>query len=213
MPKAATLALMMTLVLFLALSITRTHPSPTSPTSLRVVIDPGHGGHDPGAMVGNVQEKDLVLAIALRLAALARAHPHLEVILTRDSDRFVALEDRLALTHRAGAALYVSIHANSFPQADRCGVETLVDSARPLGDPSFRLAEEIQREVARTTGAKDLGVRRQSLYLRGAKVPAVLVEVGHLSCPAERTRLISQGYQERIAQGILQGILTFLGPS
>jgi len=214
MPKAATVALMMTLVLFLSLTLRPTPvapPASPSPKVVRVVVDAGHGGKDPGASIGGVDEKDLNLALALRVAALARSYPNLEVVLTRDTDRYLTLEERLGLAHRLGAAAYISIHGNSFPQATRCGVETLVDTTRSPGDPSYSLAEHVQREVVLATGAQDLGVRRQPLYLSSCRVPAVLVEVGHLSCPAERIRLLSPAYQDRLAKGILQGILEFLG--
>ncbi len=209
MPKVATLLVIMTLVLVLAWTL-RPVPTDLEVSKVRVVIDAGHGGQDPGAIVTGVQEKGINLALALRVAALAKNNPHLEILLTRDTDRFLTLEERLAMAHRSGAALYVSIHSNSFPQTTRCGVETLVDTSRSPGDACYALAAAIQREVVKATGAKDLGVREQALYLRSAKIPAVLVEVGHLSCPSERQKLVDPAYQDKIAQGVLAGILAFI---
>lgn len=211
MPKVVTVALAMTLFVILTLGITGSlHQPLPRPGATVVVLDAGHGGHDPGAIVGGVQEKDVVLAIALRVQSLALWNPNLKVILTRSTDRYVDLPSRAALPDETGAALYLSIHANSNPDAKRCGVETLVDTSRSATDPSFALARAVQDAVCRATGATNLGVRRQSLYTRQARVPAALVEVGYLTCAAERSRLTSASYQERIAHGILDGILDFL---
>lgn len=175
-----------------------------------VVVDPGHGGRDPGATVAGVEEKDLVLGIALTLKLLSEGGP-VEVVLTRSSDRYVELKERVAFAERIGAALYVSIHANACDSPDVRGIETYVDSSRPPSDPSWRLAEEIQRALCRRTGAPDRGVRTQKLYLRHTRLPAVLVEVGYLTNSLERERLLDPAYRRLVAQGILEGIISFLG--
>ncbi len=90
----------------------------------RIVIDAGHGGHDPGAHGNGIVEKDLVLDIALRLQTLLQEHPGVEVILTRDSDEFVALEERTAIANRESADLFLSIHANASTRKDARGLET-----------------------------------------------------------------------------------------
>lgn len=176
-----------------------------------VVVDPGHGGHDPGAIVEGIQEKDLVLQIALKVLSLANSVPDLRVVLTRMSDRYPELKERVRLAEEVGAALYLSIHVNSFPDPNICGVETYVDDSRSPDDPSWALAQAVQKAVCTATGAPDRGVRSQRLYMRHTRLPAALVEVGYLTCPAERTRLLEPWYQEEIARGILQGILHFLG--
>ncbi|MGH9147217.1 MAG: N-acetylmuramoyl-L-alanine amidase, partial [Vicinamibacterales bacterium] len=79
----------------------------------RIVIDPGHGGHDPGALTNGVSEAELVLDIALRLEELLRQQPNTDVVLTRRSDAYVPLEERTALANREGADLFLSIHANA----------------------------------------------------------------------------------------------------
>lgn len=90
----------------------------------RIVIDPGHGGHDPGAKGKGVGEAELVLDIALRLEALLTQEPGVEVILTRRTDEFVSLEERTAIANRETADLFLSIHANASPAAQAGGVET-----------------------------------------------------------------------------------------
>jgi len=90
----------------------------------RIVIDPGHGGHDPGARGRGVSEAELVLDIALRLEALLKAEPGVDVILTRRSDTFVPLEERTAIANREAADLFLSIHANASRAKQAGGVET-----------------------------------------------------------------------------------------
>jgi N-acetylmuramoyl-L-alanine amidase len=90
----------------------------------RVVVDAGHGGHDPGAIgPRRVREKDVTLAMARRLAKRLRA-AGFEVVLTRKDDRFLALEERTAIANTSGGDLFVSIHANAHPRRNRSGVET-----------------------------------------------------------------------------------------
>ena len=92
----------------------------------RIVIDPGHGGHDPGAEANGVVEAELVLDIAARLEKLLTEHPGVEVLLTRTDDRFIPLEERTAFANREGADLFLSIHANASRQVSTRGVETYV---------------------------------------------------------------------------------------
>ncbi len=90
----------------------------------RIVIDPGHGGHDPGAKGGGVTESELVLDIAVRLEKLLAALPGVEVVLTRREDTFVSLQERTAIANRESADLFLSIHANASSAASVRGVET-----------------------------------------------------------------------------------------
>ena len=90
----------------------------------RIVIDAGHGGHDPGAQGNGIVEKELVLDVALRLQALLAETPGFEVVLTRGTDEFIALEERTALANRAGADLFLSIHANASTAKEARGLET-----------------------------------------------------------------------------------------
>jgi N-acetylmuramoyl-L-alanine amidase len=93
----------------------------------RIVIDPGHGGHDPGTIgPGGLQEKDLVLDVALRLEKLLRAEPETEVVLTRSTDVFVPLEERTGIAKEKDADLFLSIHANSSRNPRARGIETYI---------------------------------------------------------------------------------------
>jgi N-acetylmuramoyl-L-alanine amidase len=90
----------------------------------RIVIDPGHGGHDPGAQGNGIDEANLVLDVALRLEALLKTQPTFEVVMTRRTDEFIPLEERTAIANREGADLFLSIHANATHDAVVRGVET-----------------------------------------------------------------------------------------
>jgi N-acetylmuramoyl-L-alanine amidase len=90
----------------------------------RIVIDPGHGGHDPGTKRSGLSEADLVLDVAKRLEALLLKEPGVEVVLTRRNDTFIPLEERTAIANREGADLFLSIHANSSRNTRAGGVET-----------------------------------------------------------------------------------------
>jgi N-acetylmuramoyl-L-alanine amidase len=100
----------------------------------RIVIDPGHGGHDSGARGNGIDEADLVLDIALRLEKLLARTPGVDVILTRRTDAYVPLEERTAIANREGADLFLSIHANASNNTRASGVETyFLNFATSLG--------------------------------------------------------------------------------
>ena len=119
----------------------------------RIVIDPGHGGHDTGTISANgMREKELVLDVGRRLRAyIKNNYPDVEVIMTRDSDRFVALEERTAIANSRHADLFISVHANASPSRAASGVETFFVS------PDRAPAEDLQaaaRENVRVPDAK-----------------------------------------------------------
>ncbi len=184
--------------------------APSLDSPITVVVDAGHGGHDPGAVVAGVEEKDIVLDIALRIFELSRASP-IQVVLTRSTDRYVDLKERVRFAERVGAVLYISVHANYVSDPRVRGIEVYVDDTRPPSDPSWRLAEAVLGALVAETKARNRGVRTQKLYLRHTDLPAVLVEVGYLSNPKERSLLLTPSYRERLARAILEGILEFLG--
>ena len=186
--------------------------SVNSPTA-RVTIDPGHGGYDPGATVEGVAEKNVNLAIARRLKALGNEHPTLDFVFTRTSDNYLPLLDRLEVAESRGSDGYISIQANSFSDPGVTGVETILDRSRPREGRSWNMAELVQDSIVDRTGARDRGIRYQRLYTRYTAVPAALVEVGFLTSPIEREKLISRSYQEEVARGIIQGLLRYFSSS
>jgi N-acetylmuramoyl-L-alanine amidase len=115
----------------------------------RIVIDPGHGGQDPGARVRGLTEAGVVLDIALRLEKLLQDQPGVDVVLTRRSDEYVPLEERTALANRAEADLFLSIHANASRNTNALGVETYFLNFAPTPEAEAIAARE-NADSART---------------------------------------------------------------
>lgn len=168
-----------------------------------VVIDAGHGGHDPGARaVRGLSEKHLVLDTSRRIAAILR-QSGLRVIETRTRDYFVTLDKRVAISNRNRNTVFVSIHYNWARRSKASGVETFF-----CGSRSSRLAANIQREIRRPYGAIDRGVKFRKFYvLRNNNRPAVLVELGFLSNPAENKKVQNAAMRQRLAEAVARGIL------
>jgi len=175
-----------------------------------VVLDAGHGGRDPGAVCDGVKEADVNLAITERVAALIEADDRLDVKMTRTLDISMSLENRIAIANHADVALYLSVQSNACDYPDATGVVTLVSDTLDTGAASWQFAEVLQDTVTGATGARDRGVLAQDLYLHRAEMPAALIEVGFLTNDGERTQLTDPDYQQTIAQGIYDGIITYL---
>jgi N-acetylmuramoyl-L-alanine amidase len=232
----------------LALSLAAREPAFT------VVLDPGHGGEQEGAVSpAGVKEKDLALDIARRIAARLK-RSGAKVILTRSGDIGVPLANRAAIATAIRADLFVSVHLNSMPTAEQRrasrGVETYFLSAdasdthasavaarenadRLAGEPepdpadpvaailddladaaslqgSSRLAYAVHERLVERLGAEDRGVKQAPFYvLAGARMPAVLLEVGFISHEEDARRLGTRDYQERIAEAVAEGIAAF----
>ena len=185
-------------------------PQPEPAPVYTIAIDAGHGGRDPGAVADDVMEKDINLAIVEILRDLINAQPDMVAVQIRTLDIFIALEDRILQAEEAGADLYVTVHVNSYSTEEPDGVETIVDNTREQDDDSWVLAELIQEGVTEATGARDRGARSQESYLQRTQMPAVSVETGYITNPAERAKLIDPEYQATIAEGILNGIRQFI---
>lgn len=171
----------------------------------RVVLDPGHGGEDPGAVVGEAQEKDINLAIALLVRNQLAEQEGVVVLMTREQDVYPSLTDRADFANREKADLYVSIHANSLEDNSYAGIFTFY---HPDKRSSRTPAETIQAAVTAASGGLDRGVRSEDYaVLRETDMPAVLVETGFMTCPEELALLLDADYQKLLAQGIAEGIL------
>lgn len=184
-----------------------------------VVIDAGHGGPDPGAVsASGLLEKDLTLAVALQLEQLLnRAAVHTVMVRTEDTDladpgatirKTEDLRRRVELGHAPGVDLYISLHANSFPNPAYSGAQTFYFPGR---DEDRRLAEAIQASLRSSLGPNSRQANSGDYYvLRESKVPAVVVELGFLSHPEEARRLAEEWYQRELAEAIYDGIIDYL---
>lgn len=173
-----------------------------------VVLDAGHGGHDPGGITGQrYPEKIAALDIAQRVQTRLRAGGH-RVIMTRTSDTFVELSRRVAISNRApNQSVFVSIHFNASPNRDAAGIETYFFSPH-----SARLAESVHKRVVTMAGGEDRGVRTARFYvLRYNRRPSILVELGFLTNPAEGARIFkSSKHRHALASAVADGISSYL---
>ena len=172
-----------------------------------VVVDAGHGGYDPGGILGlrtDPNEKTVALAVARRLARILRSDG-LRVVMTRDADVFVPLSQRTAPTYYfRGRAVFVSIHFNAAPRADARGIETYYYRPDSLG-----LATRVHRAILAATGAEDRYVHWRGFFvIRRSAVPAILCECGFLTNPDESRLADRPDYQQRLAAAIAEGLIT-----
>jgi N-acetylmuramoyl-L-alanine amidase len=185
-------------------------PSPARPRPSGfipvVIIDPGHGGDDPGAIgPGGLHEADVALAIG-RMVGEILVHQGLQVQFTRTGDTTVPLEDRPDIVKRFGGAVFVSIHANASQNPDVTGTETYYKTA-----DSQSLAALVQSEVVAALGEPDRGIRTADFYvIVNAGIPSVLVETAFITNPKEERLLRDPSVQRRIAEAIARAIARFL---
>ena len=179
----------------------------------KVVIDPGHGGPDPGAVgIANLRETDVVLDVGLQVAQLLQAKG-VQVLMTRTSEVDVDLPPRAALANSSGADLFLSIHANALSMArpDVNGIETFYfESPRSRG-----LAQAVQDEVlAVSPGSPDRGARTARFYvIRRTVMPSALVELGFVTGQLDSPRLADPAHRRRLALAISRGLLNALRQS
>ncbi|MHB9010387.1 MAG: N-acetylmuramoyl-L-alanine amidase family protein [Carboxydocellales bacterium] len=183
-----------------------------------IVIDPGHGGADPGAVDGinpkegdnlYTEEEDVNLAVGLLLhnALVAQGA---RSTMTRSSDWYPSLQQRVDMARKFGANAFISIHANSAtPKA--AGIETLYHPGSLSGK---RLAELVQQELIRATKAPNRGTkpRPNLVVLNGTNkygIPGILVEIGFISNPAEEARLNAKQYQQVVADALARALVRF----
>jgi len=212
-----------------------------------IVIDPGHGGRDYGApgYLKGVHEKNVTLKIARQLRKKIREQLGCEVIMTRDADRYLTLEERTAIANTKNADLFISIHTNAARDRRAFGIETYflnlatddeailvaarenATSTKNISDlqailndlmqnakinESSRLATAVQESICKGiqknyNNTKNKGVKQAPFYvLLGAQMPAILVETSFISNSRECQRLINENYQDRLCQGIVNGI-------
>ena len=217
----------------------------------RIVVDPGHGGHDTGTIgPTGLMEKDLCLDVALRLGKIIEQRlPGADVIYTRSDDTFVPLEERTNIANQAKADLFISIHANSSRDSGARGIETyylnLKGSAEAMEvaarenataqegvhdlenlvkkiaqtekiDESKEFAEDIQESLAKRIQkagktVKNRGVRKAPfVVLIGADMPSILTEISFLSNPADEKLLKQPDQRQKVAEGLFQGISSYL---
>lgn len=193
---------MKTIIQFLALTSILALGSAANAANFRtVVIDAGHGGHDNGGQWGRVYEKHLALDTAARLETKLKSLGY-QTVMTRRSDYFISLPQRVSTANRYKNGIFVSIHYNYTWKQHVSGLETFYSN-----EESKRLAQLVQSSLIRRTRTVDRSAKYARFYvIRNTRLPSILVEGGFVSNAAERDRMKSGWFRESIAQGIADGI-------
>lgn len=183
-----------------------------------IVIDPGHGGKDPGSSsTSGTEEKDITLEISKKLAFML-GQAGASVLLTRDCDMWLAdpdaphkkrsdLTKRVEIANSNNADAFVSIHANSFVHdRGQRGAQTF---SQPGSGEGKLLSQFVQDELSRILGNTKRKPKEIDYFIRRSKVPAIIVEVGFLSNPSEEKLLLDPAYQSKVAFAIYGGLVKY----
>lgn len=184
-------------------------PSPL--TSQMIVIDPGHGGYDPGASGLGLQEKAVVLDTALKVKALLAKTPF-SFKLTRETDVYLTLSQRVSLAKSVGGDTFVSIHANALNGSANGTEVYYYNSAyeNPYYSDSKKLAQAIQNRLVAAWNTQDRGIDHGDFHvIRENTMPAVLVELGFIDNKADNQKLGSSWWRQEAAEAIYLGILDY----
>lgn len=183
-----------------------------------IVLDPGHGGKDPGAVCMDVYEKERVLVLAHLVAELLD-EKGVEVQLTRSTDDFLTLAERATMANahwqedtRHNSAFFVSLHCNAAENKAAHGAEVFYYPGETQYEDRARrsefLATNMLQEIVHKTGARNRGVKPAGYYvLRESLLPAVLVECGFITNDEERSNLADDEYLLQVAGGVVAGIV------
>ena len=198
----------------------------------RIVLDPGHGGKDPGNQEGKQQEKKYTLLLAKDVSELLNK-AGFKASLTRSSDSFVELPSRAEIARRRGADLFISLHFNSAEGPGGSGVKgveiycltpahTSSTNARGEGaatgsypgnrfdSKNILLGYQLQKAILKNVATEDRGLRRARFaVLRSAEMPAVLIEGGFMTHPTEAKKIYEPAYRRQMAQAIVDGIKAY----
>lgn len=184
---------------------------PMQPDTNLIILDPGHGGEDNGCERAEVLEKDINLQLALSLQTKLIEMGY-EVIMTRNKDTSLTLDERIEIANDSNADIYISIHQNAYEGKEASGVETWYGSE--AADDEGRLAKLLHRNLLKKTESTDRGLQETNelKVIRETKMPACLVETGFLSNDTERELLLDAQYQAKIVEGLANGIDLYFKP-
>ncbi|CEK33223.1 enterotoxin,N-acetylmuramoyl-L-alanine amidase LytC precursor,N-acetylmuramoyl-l-alanine amidase I,Uncharacterized protein with a bacterial SH3 domain homologue,N-acetylmuramoyl-L-alanine amidase CwlD,Bacterial SH3 domain [[Clostridium] sordellii] len=173
----------------------------------KVFIDPGHGGQDSGAVGNGNYEDELNLAVAKKVEQKLRSKG-IEVKMSRYSDEFISLSDRAKMANQYAPDVFISIHQNSSDSMSANGTETYYHTRK--GEYSH-YAQNIQSSAINETGSRNRGIKSANFaVLRETNMPSALFESGFITNPTESANLANPNYQEKLADGIANGIERYL---
>jgi len=200
-------------------------PDPNQPNR-PVIIDPGHGGDDQGAVVRGLREKDLALTFAKKLRARLAKNDGLPVVLTRESDHYVTLDGRIIDSVDKNASMFVSLHFNKIKGKKAAGTVVYSygretrrkwrgnshPSVPPMPAPpgvQAKNSDSLARIFSRTMRGDGFRaqIRKADYYvLKNPAAPSVLIELGYLNNPAEAARLKNSAYQDKMVESLAKAI-------
>ena len=193
-------------------------------TKRAIFLDPGHGGSDSGAVENGVREKDLTLSVYNKVSSRLASLGYI-VLTSRNTDKDVGLVSRANQANKSNADMFLSIHFNAGGRGTAYGIETYYYKHEQGYEPeinkdnhnsperiekSRKLANKIQQNLLYKTGAYDRGVKRASFaVLRETSIPSILVELGFIDNQEEVNKIKTNEYQEKLADGIVDGIVEY----
>ncbi len=177
---------------------------------VRITIDAGHGGSETGAIgcLGH-KEKDVNLAIALKLKKKLET-AGATVFMTRETDKYISLSDRVKFTNDNDSHIFISIHNNALPDSlmDKDISGTEIYYFYPQGKI---LANSLMPEIIKHTGMKNGGIKGQSFaVVRNTQAASILIEVGYMINPEDNEKIINENFQDKLTEGILKGLENYL---
>ena len=185
------------------------------PSEIRLaIVDAGHGGDDAGftAIFGGsgTKEKDVTLAVALKVRSALEKRLGLQVRMSRDEDLMLPDTQRVTLANRESGDILISLHAGASPSATASGFE-IYHSPAEVGMDAASIAQSISTALVEATGTPSRGVREARLSLfRDIEMPAVLIELGFLTNQADAAQIANEAYQQKLAEGIATGLAPFV---
>jgi len=188
-----------------------------------IMIDPGHGGEDPGAVgPSGTREKDVVLRISRQLKKLVDAEKNMKAYLTRDEDVFLPLGVRVAKARKIGADLFISVHADAVDNADMIGGVKIAGKDKYLAHTLFDLTQTATINDSLKLGKAVLGkmgglnkLHKEKVeqagfaVLKAPDIPSILVETAFISHPEEERKLVDPAFQQDMAEAIMSGVRTY----
>lgn len=175
---------------------------------VRIVLDAGHGGHDPGAVANGLREKDLTLAIVKHIGRILGEYEGAEVFYTRTDDRYLSLEERAAIANKLKADLLISVHINA---GGGTGFESYIYNGN-VSSVTIAYQNVIHAEIVKAINVTDRGKKRANYaVLRETKMPAILTENLFIDNANDAAKLKSEQFLQQIAYGHVQGIVKAFG--
>ncbi|WP_052520689.1 N-acetylmuramoyl-L-alanine amidase [Aneurinibacillus migulanus] len=180
-------------------------PKPGASDPFVIVLDPGHGGSDSGAVgTASNYEKNLVLSVAKVTESILKQNPNFKVIMTRSGDTYPTLKDRVNIANNAKADVFLSFHANS-ATASAHGTETYYKTAQ-----SKEFAAIVHKHLVQATGFTDRGLRTANFYVvKNTKMPSTLIEIGFLTNAAENKKMLDPAFQKRVGEAVAAAIVEY----